>query len=491
MKLLDINTEAGKKAFLEKGYVLPKFDREALKKKTYEEPTWIHFGAGNIFRAYQADILEKVLDQGVYDRGVIVAEGFDYEIIDKAYRPFDNLTLSVVMHSDGSIEKNIIGSMTESLKCDRSFTEDWARLVAIFQAPSLQFVTFSITEKGYSFNDADIEAGTNCRFMMGKLTWLLVERFNAGAFPITLQSTDNCSHNGDKVKAAVLAYAKAFEEKGIAPVGFYAYVSDEKKVSYPWAMIDKITPRPDARIREMLVADGFEDVDLIETDKHSFTAPFVNSEEVGYLVIENQNPNGRPPLEKGGVLFADKETVDKIERMKVGTCLNPLHTAMSIYGCMLGYNLISAEMADADLKNFIMGIGYVEGMPVVVNPGVIDPMKFIGEVVEKRLPNPFMPDAPQRISTDTSQKLPIRFGGTLKEYLKKGMDVTSLTLIPLVFAGYARFLRALDDNGNEMPLSSDPLLPELQPIVAGLELGKENDYSCLKQLFSREDILGS
>ena len=102
-----------------------------------------------------------------------------------------------------------------------------------------------------------------------------------------------------------------------------------------------------------------------------------------------------------------------------------------------------------------------------------------------------MPDTPQRISVDASQKIPVRFGGTIKEYLAAGMDVTKLNLIPLVFAGYARFLRAIDDNGNEMPLSTDPLLPELQPIVAGLKVADEDqDMSCLKALFSREDIFG-
>ena len=103
--------------------------------------------------------------------------------------------------------------------------------------------------------------------------------------------------------------------------------------------------------------------------------------------------------------------------MKVTTCLNPLHTAMSIYGCMLGYNLISAEMADPDLRAFIQKIGYIEAMPVVTDPGVLNPYEFIGTVINRRLPNPFMPDAPQRIATDTSQKLPIRFGETIKKYV--------------------------------------------------------------------------
>jgi fructuronate reductase len=35
------------------------------------------------------------------------------------------------------------------------------------------------------------------------------------------------------------------------------------------------------------------------------------------------------------------------------------------------------------------------------------------------------------------------------------------------------------------------MLEELQAIVAPLEIGKENqDYSCLKQLYSRKDVFG-
>ena len=36
--------------------------------------------------------------------------------------------------------------------------------------------------------------------------------------------------------------------------------------------------------------------------------------------------------------------------MKVCTCLNPLHTALAVYGCLLGYELIADEMQDESLK---------------------------------------------------------------------------------------------------------------------------------------------
>ncbi len=78
-----------------KGYQLPKFDIEAVRRKTHDTPTWVHFGGGNIFRAFPAAILNDALNTGKYDRGVIVAETFDFEVIDKAYTPYNNLSLLV------------------------------------------------------------------------------------------------------------------------------------------------------------------------------------------------------------------------------------------------------------------------------------------------------------------------------------------------------------------------------------------------------------
>lgn len=489
MKLSEIKNGISPE-WAQKGYQMPTFDMEAVRKKTHDEPTWVHFGAGNIFRAFPAAILNEALNSGKYDRGVIVAESFDYEIIDKAYQPYDNLSLLVSLKSTGTIEKKVIASVTESLKADYQFA-DWARLVEIFRNPSLQMISFTITEKGYSVNPADLERGLKPVLAMGKVAVLLLERYQAGQLPLTVQSMDNCSHNGDKVKAGVMQYVKKWVADGLAPAGFEAYVLDGTKVTFPWSMIDKITPRPHEKVQSMLAADGFEDNYTLQTEKHTFTAPFVNAEETEYLVIEDNYTNGRPPLELGGVMYTDRKTVDMVETMKVTTCLNPLHTAMSIYGCMLGYTLISAEMADPDIRSFIQKLGYIEAMPVVTDPGVLNPYEFIGAVLNRRLPNPFMPDAPQRIAMDTSQKLAIRFGETLKKYQERGLDKSNLVLIPLVLAGYARYLRGIDDNGNAFEPSPDPLLAELQQIVAGLEVKEgEQDFSCLKKLYSRTDVFG-
>ena len=195
----------------------------------------------------------------------------------------------------------------------------------------------------------------------------------------------------------------------------------------------------------------------------------MNTEKPQYLVIEDDFPAGRPPLEKAGVLFTSRDTVNAVERMKVCTCLNPLHTALAIFGCLLGHTSIAGEMADPDLRDFVTTMAYEEGMPVVIDPGVIEPKAFLEEVLTQRFPNPFIPDTPQRIATDTSQKLPIRFGVDIGLHLERG-TAGQLQRMPLVLAGWLRYLKAVDDQGQPFTCSPDPLLEKVQPIAQAIPL---------------------
>lgn len=484
------------------GVKLPAFDHEAMVARTKEHPMWVHFGAGNIFRGFIAALQQNLLNRGLSDRGIIAADTFDYDIIDKIYTPYDSLTMMVTLNPDGTTSREIIGSVAEGLRANSAEPEMMERFRSIFVDPGLQMISFTITEKGYALYrpdgslmpvvQADMNEGpASARHAMSMVAALLFERFRAGGYPLAVVSMDNCSHNGEKLQSSVMTVAKAWAEKGFVGQDFIDYLEDESKIAFPWSMIDKITPRPHKMVEESLLKDNIEDMTPIITAKNTFIAAFVNAERPQYLVIEDKFPNGRPPLEKAGVYLTDRETVNKTERMKVTTCLNPLHTAMSVYGCMLGYTLICDEMKDADIVALIKRLGYVEGLPVVVNPGILDPKAFIDEVVEQRLPNPFMPDAPQRIATDTSQKVGIRFGETIKSYIAQGMDLNNLVSIPLALAGWLRYLLAVDDEGKAFEVSSDPLKDDIQAKLAGIEVGKPETYKGqLKGILSNASIFG-
>ncbi len=492
---------ADRKEWEEKGYLLPAYDIGQMAKRTAENPFWIHFGAGNLFRAFHAAVVQRLLNAGKLHRGLVVAEGFDYEIIEKMYEPHDNLGIAVTLRADGKIDKEVIGSIAQALPLDAENREAYGRLKEIFTKDSLQMATFTITEKGYSLVDgkgelmravsADFAAGPEKpESYMGKVSALLYARYLAGKKPIAMVSTDNCSHNGDKLYGAVSAFARAWAENGKAGEGFLEYI-DSEKVSFPWSMIDKITPRPDQSVEDILRGDKVEGLDAVITSKNTYVAPFVNAEETEYLVIEDDFPNGRPALSEGGLMFTDRATVDKVEKMKVCTCLNPLHTTLAVFGCLLGYQKISDEMRDQTLVKLIRKVGYKEGLPVVTDPGVLDPEAFIDTVIGVRLPNPFMPDTPQRIATDTSQKLAIRFGETIKAYqADSALKVNDLKMIPLVFAGWLRYLMAVDDEGKAFTPSPDPLLKELCSGMAAVKPGDQDVEDALMPILKREEIFG-
>ena len=495
LNIKSITCPESAKQWTAKGYKLPGYDIEKVKENTLKACKWVHFGGGNIFRIFLAARMQDLLNKGLADSGIVVGEGFDPEVVEKGYAPYDNLNINVTLKADGTIDKEVCASVADAIVCSTQRPEDWKRFVDIFTNPALQMVSFTITEKGYAtapgYVQEDILRGPEkCTTICCMVVSLLNERFKAGAFPIAVVSMDNCSQNGFKLFTGVSTIAKRWAEMGMVSQEFVTWLCDESKVSFPWSMIDKITPRPDPTVAKAIQDDGIEDMDVIITAKRSYVAAFVNSEECEYLVVEDKFPNGRPALDKAGVYFTDRDTVTKVERMKVCTCLNPLHTAMSVMGCLLGYTRICDEMKDEDIVKYIKRLGYVEGLPVVTDPGILSPKSFIDDVVYKRLPNPFMPDTPQRIATDTSQKLAIRFGETVKEYIRTGLDLADLKVIPVVLASWIRYLLAIDDKGDAFELSPDPLAESAHADIAGISFGKALKGGELDRILSREDIWG-
>jgi len=297
---------------------------------------------------------------------------------------------------------------------------------------------------------------------------------------------------------AVMEFANSWVAKGLVDKGFLRYL--ENDVSFPWTMIDRITPRPAQNVKEMLESIGVKDMEIITTDKGTIIAPYVNTEHISYLVIQDNFPNGRPPLERAGVIFCNTpKEVSRYEKMKVGACLNPNQTTLCIFSCLFNYKHIYEAIADPLLKELVYRQSYKEALPVVIHPGGIEPKEFLREVLEERLPNSNIPDTPARIITDTSQKVGIRYGETIMAHGEKARD---LVYIPLAIAGWCRYLMGVDDDGKEMKYnpsakppwnrwSPDPILEKLTSYVSDIKLGKpETVGDSLKPILSDISLFG-
>lgn len=482
------------------GIKLPGYDVESVAAATRKNPEWVHFGIGNIFRIFLGGIADTLLEKGEMDRGITCVESFDFDVVDKIYDPYDNLALSVILNGDGTQEKKVLGSLTEAIKAQSKDSAAWNRLKEIFSAGSLQIVSFTITEKGYAlkkadgtffeFVEKDIENGPDkATGAMAIVTAMLLERYHSNGMPLALVSMDNCSQNGKLLGESVLTMAQEWNRRGFVDDGFVSYVNDKTKISFPWTMIDKITPRPSEKIADALEAAGVENMQPVITSKRTYIAPFVNAEGPQYLVIEDDFPNGRPALEKAGVYMTDRDTVNKSERMKVTVCLNPIHTTLGPYGCLLGYDLFSDEMKDPDMLKLGNLVGYGEGMEVVPDPGILSPKKFLDECMNERFPNPYLGDTCLRLCTDSSQGLGVRFGVTVKSYVEKYGDAKKLVGIPLAIAGWLRYLLGVDDKGETYELAPDPMAKEMQERLSDIVIGDPASLKDqLKWILSNENV---
>ena len=489
-------------AFQNAGILLPGYDVAAVSKKAKQAPRWAHFGIGNIFRIFIGGIADGLLEAGVLDRGLTCIETFDYDVVDKIYTPYDNLGLSVILHADGTRTYKVLGSMAEAVKAQSSDPAHWAHLKEVFRSKELQLISFTITEKGYAlagsdgiyfpFIQSDIDNGPEkATSAMAVLTAMLYVRYQDSRTPIALVSMDNCSHNGDLLRHSVLTMAREWQKKGYVTEDFLTWLGDETQVSFPWTMIDKITPRPSDAIAADLETLGVEDMAPVITSKRTYIAPFINAEQPQYLVIEDRFPNGRPELEKGfGVYLADRATVNLSERMKVTACLNPVHSATGPVGVVLGEELYAKMLnTNPDMMKMARMVAYDEGLPMVEDPKILSPKAFTDELFTDRFPNEYLGDTNLRLATDTSQGVGVRFGETIKAYLKKYGSAERLTAIPLGIAGWLRYMLGVDDMGNTYELAPDPMVPEIQAALSSVVFGNpESLTDQLHPILSNEKV---
>lgn len=485
------------------GISLPSYDAAAAQRKAVDAPRWVHFGIGNIFRIFIGGIADGLLEKGLLDRGITCVEAFDFDVVEKIYDPYDNLGIQVILNPDGTREVRVLGAFAEAVKAQSSDPNQWGRLKEIFRAPSLQLVSFTITEKGYALKNAsgswlnyvsaDIEKGPDEAVgAMGILAGMLYVRFLAGGTPIALVSMDNCARNGLLIRDSVLTMAEEWQKKNFVSEAFQNWLKDETMVAFNSTMIDKITPRPAEAVADDLEALGIENMQPIVTGKRTYIAPFANAERPQYLVIEDRFPNGRPALEEGfGVYMGDFDTVCKAERMKVTACLNPAHTAVGPLGVVLGQERFADMLRDLPVTmKMAKRVIYDEGMPVVPNPGILSPKSFADEVFV-RFTNLYLGDTNLRLATDASQGLAVRFGETIKAYVSKDGSATALTAIPLGIAGFFRYMMGVDDTGKAYTLAPDPLAPEIHCALESVMLGKPETYhGQLQPYLSNRNIFG-
>lgn len=405
----------------------PTYARADLK------PGIVHIGVGNFHRAHQAVYLDRLFEKGLGHDWALVGAGV--RTADGAMRERllgqDLLTTVVELAPEGH-RARVTGAMIDFVPV----AADNGPLIAVMAAPATRIVSLTVTEGGYYLDDAGKFDGSHPDMQadaarpdapasaFGAILKALRMRRDAGLPPFTVMSCDNLPGNGHVAQNTIAGLA------ALSDPGFAEWVREN--VAFPNGMVDRITP-----------ATGQREIDLVAREFGVDDAAPVLCEPFIQWVLEDNFPQGRPPLEEVGVTFTDQ--VHAFEAMKI-RILNGGHAVIAYPAGLLGITYAHEAMQDDQIAAFLHKVEVDEILPHV--PPVPDTsIPDYLTLIEGRFANPDIGDTIRRLCLDGSNRQPKFIVPSVRDNIAKGRVPTGLALLSAL---WCRYCAGTDESGAEI-----------------------------------------
>ncbi len=412
----------------------------------------LHLGLGAFHRAHQAVYLQRLHDAG--DRRWSLAAGNlrrdGDAVLDALIAQQGAYTLETVS-PEGRRQYQRIGSIAHVVPPDAGV----AALIALGADADTAIVSLTITESGYGLDArgeldlqaadiaADLQATREQRAgstVYGVLAALLRERQRRRAGPLTLLSCDNLRHNGARLRAALGRYLQAAGDQALCDWM-------QAHTSCPNTMVDRITPRPTADLRERVrAATGIDDAVPVSAEEHL------------QWVVEDRFAAGRPAWETvGAELVAD---VTPYEEAKI-RLLNATHSAVAWAGALRGHRWIHDAVADPAVQQLARDYAILDAIPVL-RPSPVDLEAYLGQVL-RRFGNPAIADTVQRVAGDSRAKLAMFVAPTVRDRLARDEPVDAVAMLPALYLAFLERARSAtlpfryDEPDSAAPAAADPV----------------------------------
>src|SRR5690606_20535018 len=276
----------------------------------------VHFGPGAFHRAHQAVYLDDLLAADPH--WAISAVSLHSAGVRDALVPQDGLYTLMLLGEQPRMR--VIGSIREVLCAPQQREAVLARLAD----PGVRLVTLTITEKGYCLSADGVDVThpdiahdlAHPREPVSAIGWLvegLRVRRERGLPAYSVLSCDNLADNGGRLRRAVLDYA------GRLDADLAAWI--DRGAGFPRSMVDSITPATDDAVRARVdAALGMADAWPVQREPYT------------QWVVEDDFRNGRPPLERAGVVMSGD--IAGYDRAKL-RLLNAPHSALAYLGSLM------------------------------------------------------------------------------------------------------------------------------------------------------------
>ena len=408
-------------------------------------PNIIHFGPGAFFRSFVASLIDEV-NQRCVEKWGIIAVSLNSEAT------FNNLACQDLVFNALSMSNTKKRAQKISVISDFIVAKkEGQRVVEALSDEQIEFVSLTITEKGYYYNSDkkeldfsnqniidDLENPEKPKTAVGFLVAGLRNRYLSRKAPFTILSCDNLPNNGAIVQKIVLDFAQKIDP------ACAKWIS--KEVSFPSSMVDRITP-----------ATKQQDIINFGEEYGVYDPVLVVREEFFQWVIEDKFSSARPKFELAGIQMVSN--VELHEKMKL-RCLNGTHSALAYLGYLAGCNTIAECVSDDSLLNYIQYLWGKEIIPTLETPEGENLNDYCSKLLE-RYQNPAIEHRTWQIAMDGSQKLPQRILETVSDLLTQNKNFKGLAL---AIAAWIKYVSGKDFNGETIDVR-DPLADEFSNIA--------------------------
>lgn len=413
----------------------------------------VHLGVGAFHRAHQAVYIDDLLAQDPH--WAISGVSLRNPDVRDALRPQDGLyTLAL---RDGGPSLRVIGALREVLCA----ADERDAVLARLAHPDVRLVMLTVTEKGYCLSAdgvdlahpdivRDLSTPESPSSAIGVVVAGLALRRANGLPAYTVLSCDNLADNGGRLRRAVLQYARRFD------AGLADWI--ETHATFPRSMVDSITPATDDALRaDVDTALGLHDAWPVQREPYT------------QWVVEDAFCNGRPPLERAGVILSSD--IAGWDRAKL-RLLNGPHSALAYLGLLLELETVSDAMQHPALSAFVERLMREDIAPTLAAMDGFDAQAYIDAILA-RFRNPAIRHRLGQIAWDGTQKLPVRLFGTIDDALTAGRPID---LLCLPIAAWMHFVRRQAQTGVAL---DDPMATTLAEIGIALTGDATRDVDAL------------
>lgn len=392
----------------------------------------LQFGEGNFLRAFVNYWFDVANEKAGWNGKCVLVQPIQMGLADMINEQEGLYTLYLRGRENGEKvdRKRVISCVSRCLNPYDAAGYD--AMMELARSADLEYVVSNTTEAGIVYDPAckleDKPAGS----FPGKLTQVLLERYNAGQSGLVILSCELIDNNGKELLKCVNQY---IDQWGLDD-GFRAYVNEQ--CTFCSTLVDRIVP---GRIRDT------EEVARLEQE-HGYADPLLDVGEV-FGVWNIEGPawlEEKLPFKKAGVNCIVVPDVTPYKKRKV-RILNGAHTGFVLGAYLAGFDIVRDCMQDETVCGFMNKMLYDEVIPTL--PLDKDDLMSFASAVQDRFNNPFINHELMSISLNSTSKWRARNLPSLLEYVEKKGELPRCLVTS--FAAYMAFfscdIQELNDKG--------------------------------------------